>query len=101
MQISEVEVAKLAAAEKSGLVRKRKADVELKKITPDVLPPTVEPDPAEVARFAQVVKDLPDVREDAVMELKEEIEKGEYEVSGEEVADMMARRMKADHLGRR
>ena len=97
MQISEVEVAKLAAAEKPGLAR-RKTDVELKKITPDELPPTVEPDPAEVARFAQVVKDLPDVREDVVMELKEKIESGEYEVSGEEIADMMARRMKADRV---
>ena len=41
---------------------------------------------------------LPDIREDVVEELKERIRKGEYEVSGSEIAEMMLRRRAADRL---
>lgn len=41
---------------------------------------------------------VPEVREDYVRELKERIQKGDYEVSGAEIADMMLRRRAADKI---
>lgn len=46
----------------------------------------------------EALKDVPDVREEIVAELKERIRKGEYKVSGEEVAEMMLRRRAADRI---
>ena len=92
MQISALEVARLLDNRPTG----KKADLEFKEIAPESLPKTVEPDADEVAKVVEMVKAAPDVREDIVMQLKERIEKGEYKVSGEEIADMMIRRMKAD-----
>ena len=96
MQISALEVTKLLKAEEPGLANGGKAEVEFKEISPEELPKTREPDAAEVARVVEMVKSAPDVRQDIVMQLKERIDKGEYHVSGEEIADMMTRRMKAD-----
>lgn len=96
MQISALEVAKLLTTERSGLSKPGKVGVELKEITPDSLPKTEEPDAAEVARVVAMVKNAPDVRDDIVAELKERVDKGEYSVTGEEIAEMMTRRMKAD-----
>jgi flagellar biosynthesis anti-sigma factor FlgM len=42
--------------------------------------------------------ETPDVREDVVSEIKERIQKGEYKVSGQEIADMMLRRLAADRI---
>lgn len=42
--------------------------------------------------------DVPDVREDLVNDLKERIQKGEYQVNGKEVAEMMLRRLAADRI---
>ena len=42
--------------------------------------------------------DVPDIREEIVNQLKERIEKGEYKVSGKEIAEMMLRRRAADKL---
>jgi anti-sigma28 factor (negative regulator of flagellin synthesis) len=95
MQISAIEVTKLLIKESAGATA---SDLEFKEITPDALPKTVEPDAAEVAKVVEMVKAAPDVREDIVMKLKERIEKGEYEVSGQDIADMMMRRMKADSI---
>ena len=96
MQISALEVTKLLTSDKAGLPNGTAAGVELKQITPDSLPKTVEPDAAEIARVVEMVKSAPDIREEIVMQLKERIEKGEYKVSGEEIVEMMVRRMKAD-----
>ncbi len=41
---------------------------------------------------------VPDTREELVNELKERISKGEYKVTGEEIADMMLRRRAADKI---
>ena len=97
MQISAAEVARLATetakpAEPGG------TDIELPQITADSLPEPVETDPTEVAHYLKVVKEAPDVREHLVMALKERIEKGEYKVSSQEIAEMMLRRIKADHM---
>lgn len=42
--------------------------------------------------------DAPDIREDVVRDLKERIQKGEYKVSGGEIAEMMLRRQAADRI---
>ena len=99
MQISATEVERLLSKQ----VRTRRLgepELEFKEITLDELPESkvTEPSAAEVTRVAEMVKAAPDVREDVVMRLKERMEKGEYKVSGEEVADMMVRRMKADRI---
>lgn len=44
------------------------------------------------------LKDVPDVREELVCELKSRIESGEYNVSSEEIAEMMLRRLSADKI---
>lgn len=42
--------------------------------------------------------DVPDTRDELVIELKERIRKGDYKVSGHEIADMMMRRLAADRI---
>jgi len=42
--------------------------------------------------------DIAEVREDLVKDIKERVRKGEYKVSGEEIAEMMLRRRAADKL---
>ena len=41
---------------------------------------------------------VPDTRDDLIESVKGRIKKGEYDVGGEEIADMMLRRRKADEL---
>ncbi len=59
-------------------------------------PPTSREEAIGVAMAA--VAEIPDVREDLVADLKAKIERGEYSVRGEDVAEMMLRRMRADSL---
>ncbi|MCE5321884.1 flagellar biosynthesis anti-sigma factor FlgM [bacterium] len=42
--------------------------------------------------------DVPDIREDIVNKLKDQIAKGEYKIDGKEVAEMMIRRLEADRI---
>lgn len=42
--------------------------------------------------------EVPDTRDDVVDELKKRIQSGEYQVKGEEVAEMMMRRLAADRI---
>lgn len=51
-----------------------------------------------MASAEQALVDVPDVREDIVADLKERIQKGEYKVSGEDIAEMMLRRRAADRI---
>ena len=51
----------------------------------------------EVRRVAELIKQLPEVREDRVQELKAQIENGTYYVSSEDIADLMIRRALADN----
>jgi negative regulator of flagellin synthesis FlgM len=46
-------------------------------------------DPAEVQKFRELTKKLPDVRQDKVYEIKKKIESGEYQVDAEAVAKKM------------
>lgn len=96
MQISAIEVARLLEQVKPA--GGKRTDLEFVQITPDALPKSVEPDSMEVQRVVEMISEAPDIREDIVMSLKERIENGTYEVSGEEIAEMMFRRMRADHI---
>jgi negative regulator of flagellin synthesis FlgM len=57
---------------------------------------------SEEARFHQVamkaLKNMPDVREDRVAELKKVIDSGSYQVSGKEIAEKMLERSVIDRL---
>ncbi|OFX15237.1 MAG: hypothetical protein A2Z18_04720 [Armatimonadetes bacterium RBG_16_58_9] len=44
------------------------------------------------------LRDVPDTRDDLVADIEERIRKGEYNVSGEQIAEMMLRRRKADKI---
>jgi negative regulator of flagellin synthesis FlgM len=57
----------------------------------------VSPSAQEVQQVKRVVNQLPDVREDRVSALKAQIENGTYQVSGEDIAELMIRRTLADN----
>ena len=46
----------------------------------------------------EALKQVPDIRESVVEDLKARIKRGEYKVKGEEVAEMMMRRLSADRI---
>lgn len=52
----------------------------------------------EIQQAKKAVDALPDVREELVEALKARIESGDYQVSGEEIADLMIRRAYADRI---
>lgn len=52
----------------------------------------------DVQRVVEMVSKEPDVREEIVASLRERIEKGTYFVSGEQIGEMMLRRMLADRV---
>jgi flagellar biosynthesis anti-sigma factor FlgM len=101
MKISNVE---------SGKAAENIADKALdSRILPEVKPRRkVMKDPAARAELTpleqgivvaqQAMENVSDVREEIVAKLKESIQKGEYSVSGEEIADMMMRRRAADRI---
>jgi flagellar biosynthesis anti-sigma factor FlgM len=98
MQISALELEKLLAAEQAISAKKAEADLKFAPVTPDSLPETKEPDAEEVARVVEIVKAAPDIREDLVARLRERIEKGEYKIDSNEIAEMMMRRARADRI---
>ncbi|HZT43045.1 MAG TPA: flagellar biosynthesis anti-sigma factor FlgM [Chthonomonadaceae bacterium] len=51
----------------------------------------------EVQQIKKLVNKLPEVREDRVQALKAQIESGTYQVSGEDIADLIIRRTLADN----
>ena len=55
------------------------------------------PSAQDIQRVLQVIRRLPDVREDRVQSLKAQIESGTYHVSGEDIADLIIRRALADN----
>jgi flagellar biosynthesis anti-sigma factor FlgM len=52
----------------------------------------------EVRRVTKLVNELPDVRADRVQALKAQIENGTYQVTGEQIADLIVRRAYADDV---
>ena len=53
---------------------------------------------SEVQRVKALVDALPDTREELVLALKARVESGTYNVSGEEIADLIVRRAWADSM---
>ena len=52
----------------------------------------------DVQAASIAVQAAPDMREQIVASLRERIEAGDYHVTGEQIADMVVRRMFADHV---
>ncbi|MBN1828884.1 MAG: flagellar biosynthesis anti-sigma factor FlgM [Deltaproteobacteria bacterium] len=52
----------------------------------------------EIQSLKKAIESLPDVREEKVQELKEQIEQGSYRVNGEKVAESMLRESILDIL---
>jgi hypothetical protein len=52
----------------------------------------------EARGIARGMDAISDVREDIVASLRERVESGSYHVSGEQIAEMLLRRMHADNL---
>jgi flagellar biosynthesis anti-sigma factor FlgM len=59
---------------------------------------TMRPDVEELRTATEAVERVPDVREEIVASLRARIESGNYQVSGEQIADMMMRRLLADRV---
>lgn len=55
-------------------------------------------DEAPIREARKVIGDAPEVREDRIKELKESIKKGDYDRSGEEIANKMIARSLVDSL---
>lgn len=53
----------------------------------------------DIQRAEKAIEELPDVREEKVRELQDQIEKGKYEVSGEKIAGKMISESVLDVMG--
>ena len=51
-----------------------------------------------IARVRDEVMAMPDVRQEMVMRIKEAVERGEYNVSAEDIVEAMIRREAADRI---
>ncbi len=58
----------------------------------------LSPEALEVQQVRKAVEEAPDAREEIVAELKARIESGTYDVSSEDIADLMVRRAYADSI---
>lgn len=99
MKISGIESSKAAASQNAAEVR----------ILPEDRPKgLVSSRPAKAASLSPLEKgmavaeaalaDVPDTRDEIVADLKDRIARGEYRISGEEIAEMMLRRRAADRM---
>ena len=52
----------------------------------------------EVRRVRKLLADTPDIREDLVLKLQQQIDSGTYNIGGEDIADLVLRRAYADSL---
>jgi negative regulator of flagellin synthesis FlgM len=99
---------KISSTECGNAVASAASAKKQEKILPKEMPRTKARDRAAqvhltpleqgIAVAEEALKQIPDVREDVVEDLRRRIESGEYQVSGEDVADMMMRRRAADRL---
>lgn len=91
MKVS-IEQAKLAA--KQGRQTKR----DLTTTTLYDKPLTTSADAEMLLKVQETIRQMPDVREDLVQEIKARIEAGTYNPSGDDIADAMIRRTLADQI---
>lgn len=52
----------------------------------------------DLAKIRDIVKAMPDIREDRVRDLKQQVQAGTYEVGADEVADKMMGRLLTDRV---
>ncbi|MHB1455725.1 MAG: flagellar biosynthesis anti-sigma factor FlgM [Armatimonadota bacterium] len=99
MRVSKSEAARIPAVSNTILKKNGRDPFQFKEIMPDSLPvATTESDPMEIARIMKIVNQTPDIREDLVLDLKDQLSRDEYNVEGVDIAEMMIRRMKADKV---
>jgi len=100
VKISEQEVSRLLAYspfERTGSTsRTATADTAVVRTAP-AASVEISGNAQEVRRVTDLIKQLPDVREDRVQALKAQIENGTYHVSSEDIADLIIRRALADN----
>jgi len=101
MKISDVESGKAAGARAVGRecpkilpTDRPRGSVSAKKQKSEFLSPLEKGMVVAEAALTQV----PDVRDELVETIKQRILKGEYQVNGRDVADMMLRRLAADNI---
>ncbi len=103
MKISEQEVSRLLAYSPFDRLGSASQSVERGIAvvrTPEATRVDISGAAQEVRRVTELIKQLPDVREDRVQALKAQIEAGTYHVSSEDIADLIIRRALADNTGR-
>jgi len=99
MKISKTECAKAAAARPAADERILPMERPRKRVERSAAEKaTLTPLEQGMLTAEEALKGVPDVREEIVGELRQKIEKGEYKVSGEEIAEMMIRRLRADRV---
>lgn len=100
MKISSTECGNAAASASSGKIQEKilPKDMPRKKIGESSPKTHLTPLEQGIAVAKEALKQIPDVREEIVEEVRSRIEKGEYKVSGEDIADMMMRRRAADRI---
>lgn len=98
MRVSKSEAARLPAMNNPILKKSGRDPFQFVEIMPDSLPAKTEHDPMEVKRIMKIVNQTPDIREDLVLDLQDQISKDEYKIEGAEIAEMMIRRLKADKV---
>ncbi len=102
MQISNEEINRLLALTPKGaspLQKGGRATVSLEGMSDTDVAARVEVSASsqEVKQVKAQIEQMPDVREDRVQALKAQIESGKYQVSGEDIADLIIRRSLADN----
>ncbi len=95
MIISKQEISRLLSASPSTnrAVRGKAPIFELDTFSPEAIEPTA----TEVQHLQQVIKALPDIRQDRIAALKAEIDSGSYSVTSDDIADLIIRRALADN----
>lgn len=96
----------LRASRSVGLVRRAtgafsRSSIAMSPLEAPVVPAVASDSSLEakdVLRVVSIVKGEPDVREEVVASLREQIENGTYNVSGVQIGEMMIRRMRADRV---
>lgn len=106
MKISEQEVSRLLAVsplERLGFTSSNSVADRGVSVSSSVSSPAAQVDISstaqEIQRVKQLINRLPDVREDRVQALKAQIDQGTYNVSGQDIADLIIRRALADNTG--
>ena len=100
MQLSDAEYIRVSHAWlMGGSANAVGRDNTMTAISPRVLPQNLQrSESADLDRVLDAITQQSDVRETIVSSLRSRIESGEYNVSGEQIAEMMVRRLLSDTI---